>query len=302
MNEELLIDRQLYMENVYSKQNIKQTILEAINKNKPIQAKIDQAVDMLIEWQQYDHGYESKNNRIAQIIDVDFRELVESVLVVILPMDRPQELTSVVGQLTDILHYSDRIEGIKTVAEIVSVIGMTDLYEIYKDKRDDPMKVLSNYDMGDELYDFIEKTKYLPPMVCRPKLVHKNSDNAYLRQKGSLILGKGNYHEKEIGVDVINKMNQTKLQLDVDLLKLYKELPKKAFTDPERQEQFEQMVQESLETYVEMVTFTNEFYLTHKKDKRGRTYSQGYHITTQGTSFKKAIIELAHEEVIEGVY
>jgi DNA-directed RNA polymerase len=43
------------------------------------------------------------------------------------------------------------------------------------------------------------------------------------------------------------------------------------------------------------------FHLTHKVDKRGRIYSQGYHVNTQGAAFKKAMIELAKEELIEGV-
>ena len=49
-----------------------------------------------------------------------------------------------------------------------------------------------------------------------------------------------------------------------------------------------------------MVSQGNRFYLTHKVDKRGRIYAQGYHITTQGTAFKKAMIELAEPEFIEG--
>jgi len=50
-----------------------------------------------------------------------------------------------------------------------------------------------------------------------------------------------------------------------------------------------------------MVSQGNEFYLTNKVDKRGRIYSQGYHINTQGTSFKKAMIDLAHEELVTGM-
>jgi len=34
---------------------------------------------------------------------------------------------------------------------------------------------------------------------------------------------------------------------------------------------------------------------------RGRLYSQGYQITTQGTGFKKAAIEFSTQELVEGV-
>lgn len=42
----------------------------------------------------------------------------------------------------------------------------------------------------------------------------------------------------------------------------------------------------------------NEFYLTHKYDKRGRLYSCGYQVSTQGNSFQKAVVELRHKEII----
>jgi DNA-directed RNA polymerase len=49
-----------------------------------------------------------------------------------------------------------------------------------------------------------------------------------------------------------------------------------------------------------MVEMGNRFYLTHRYDKRGRTYAQGYHVNTQGNCWNKAVIELADEEVVEG--
>jgi DNA-directed RNA polymerase len=45
--------------------------------------------------------------------------------------------------------------------------------------------------------------------------------------------------------------------------------------------------------------FSNEFYLTHRYDKRGRVYCQGYHVTYQGTPWNKAVLELADKEIIE---
>jgi hypothetical protein len=44
---------------------------------------------------------------------------------------------------------------------------------------------------------------------------------------------------------------------------------------------------------------TNVFYLTHRYDKRGRTYCQGYHVNYQGTAWNKACVEFAQKELIE---
>ncbi len=41
----------------------------------------------------------------------------------------------------------------------------------------------------------------------------------------------------------------------------------------------------------------NEFYLTHRYDKRGRTYAQGHFINPQGTEYNKAVLEFSNEEV-----
>ena len=53
--------------------------------------------------------------------------------------------------------------------------------------------------------------------------------------------------------------------------------------------------------FILMLNQGNRFYETHKVDKRGRLYSIGYHLNTQGSAFQKAMIELADEEIVEGV-
>ena len=47
------------------------------------------------------------------------------------------------------------------------------------------------------------------------------------------------------------------------------------------------------------VSGNGEFYLTHRYDKRGRCYSQGYHINYQGNSWNKAVVEFANGEVVD---
>ena len=42
----------------------------------------------------------------------------------------------------------------------------------------------------------------------------------------------------------------------------------------------------------------NDIYLTHKYDKRGRIYCQGYFISYQGTDWNKAVIELSNKEIV----
>ena len=50
-----------------------------------------------------------------------------------------------------------------------------------------------------------------------------------------------------------------------------------------------------------MLYHGNKFWLQNKVDKRGRIYTSGYHISPQGSSFKKAMINLANKEIVTGL-
>ena len=78
-------------------------------------------------------------------------------------------------------------------------------------------------------------------------------------------------------------------------------LPNFEIVTPEQREQWEAFKYASHRVWMLMYNQGNRFYLTNKVDKRGRLYSVGYHINTQGNQFQKAMVELADEEIVEGV-
>ena len=47
-----------------------------------------------------------------------------------------------------------------------------------------------------------------------------------------------------------------------------------------------------------LLALSDEVYLTHKFDRRGRTYSCGYHVNTQGTDYNKAVLGLKNKELV----
>ena len=63
-----------------------------------------------------------------------------------------------------------------------------------------------------------------------------------------------------------------------------------------RRKQAEVFYEHSLKTMKMMMALGNEFWLTHKYDRRGRTYAVGYHINSQGTDYNKAVLELSKQE------
>ena len=96
-------------------------------------------------------------------------------------------------------------------------------------------------------------------------------------------------------------MNKVALRLDTDFLSTVEEEPTFDLDTQDKEEGWAHFKKQSTYFYHMMATQGNRFYLTHKVDKRGRIYSHGYHINTQGSAFKKAMLELADAELIQGV-
>lgn len=192
-------------------------------------------------------------------------------------------------------------EAITLTAELLALLCQTDVFDIVKPNRQASLTIQFQVTLPELLIDFIEGCEYLPPMVCRPLEVTHNYASGYLTHNDSLILSSGNHHDGDLCLDVINKVNGVALTLNTAFLSSVEEEPKGAFTDPRDRDQWLKFKARSHRFYKEMVRCDNQFYLTHKVDKRGRLYACGYHISTQGAPYKKAMIDFARKELVEGV-
>ena len=296
----LQIVRQEDLEKRFNRKHIDGMIRDALNVPDN-RVKIEQGVILLDKWIQHDGHHDSKKHRISQLLHMDLTKLVTDLFVGIAYVMQPQLFTSVTAQLASRMGFSEKRESIQTVAEVLSVLCMTDAYDITKADKMASLMIQSRIYLPDETKVFIENSEYLPPMVCEPLELKSNYDSGYLTHKDSLILGQGNHHNGNICLDVLNKMNRVRLKLDVDFLRTVEEEPTFEMDTAEKRDMWLKFKRDSTRMYALLATLCDEFYLTHKVDKRGRIYAQGYHISTQGSSYKKAMIELSNEEVIEGV-
>ena len=226
---------------------------------------------------------------------------VEDIILVTLRKQKPELYTSVVGEVASVIGMTDKGDGAKVAAELLATLAELDIYDLFKNTDRGSIYLVSAFELDEKIAKFIEQTMYLPPMICPPREIRTNHDSGYLTKRESMILGKGNFHTGDICLDSINKFNQVALSLNVRLLKTFSEEPKREFTDPAKKDQWMTFVKKSYEVYRDLVQHGNEFWLTHRVDKRGRTYAQGYHCSTQGNSFRKAIVELSDKELITGV-
>ena len=293
-------DLQLINEQTYSRKHIDGYIKDEILENPEMMLKVDEGTMLLRDWIQAEH-YESKRARLDAIKDLDFAALVLDIFIGVTYCQIPELFTSVSAKLASRLSFDDKADSIKTVAEILAVLCNTDAFDIIKPARTASLLIQSHIPVSEKLLRYIENSSYLPPMVCEPRTLKSNYQSGYLTHNDSLLLGSGSHHNGDLCLDVINSKNKVALRLDEEFLSRVEEMPTFEIDTVEKQQNWNRFKVQSYRFYKLMVSQGNEFYLTHKADKRGRLYAQGYHITTQGSAFKKAMIELANEEIVDGV-
>lgn len=284
----------------FSRKYIDGFIRDDILSNPETNQKVLEGVVLLKAYREGTY-YESKMKRIAQLEGLDLETLVLDVFVGIAYYQRQELLSSVAAQMASRLKFSDRVEGITTIAEILAVLCLTDAFDIIKANKMSSLVVVSRIKLRQATLEFIDHSAYLPPMVCEPKKLTSNYSSGYLTHNDSLILGQGNHHAGDICLDVLNLMNSVPLKLNTEFLSTVEEEPTFDIAEQDQLDLWTSFKKQSYYFYSLLVNQGNQFYLTHKVDKRGRIYAQGYHITTQGTAFKKAMIELANEEIVTGV-
>lgn len=126
--------------------------------------------------------------------------------------------------------------------------------------------------------------------------------------EGSVILKK-NFHNDDVCLDHINRCNRIPLTINQTTATMVKnqwrnlDKQKDGETREEflkRKKAFEKHDRTAKDVMSILTAKTDVFYLTHKYDKRGRTYCQGHHVTYQGTPWNKAVIQFANTELVKG--
>jgi hypothetical protein len=168
-------------------------------------------------------------------------------------------------------------------------------------------KFMVKYDVSDDVKEMLAKYQYPLPMVVKPKKVNHNFQTGYLTVKGTVVLNGSDYFDdKDLCLDHLNRANSVALSLNMEtaLSEQGKYIrPQRnqgeAFDDfRKRQKQSDVFYATSMQVMETLESLSDELYLTHKYDRRGRCYASGYHVNSQGTDYNKAVLELAKKEVI----
>lgn len=166
-------------------------------------------------------------------------------------------------------------------------------------------KFIVRYTMAPHVQEELDRFQFPLPMVVKPRLVADNRTTGYLMGTGSLIM-KDNHHDEDICLDHINRMNRVKLTLNHTVARMiankWRNLDKCKPGESSaeflaRKKAFEKYDRTAKDVMKILQQECDHFYLTHKVDKRGRTYPVGYHCNYQGTPWNKAVIEFHNKEV-----
>lgn len=163
------------------------------------------------------------------------------------------------------------------------------------------------FTISDDVQEDLDRFQYPLPMIVEPTWIEDNKQNGYLTSKGSIIL-RNNHHGDDVCLDHINRMNRIQLTVNLNTVSMVKnkwrnlDKPKEGEKKGDferRRKAFEKFDRTAKDVIDVLSKETDEFYLTHKYDKRGRTYCQGHHLTYQGNAWCKAIIEFANMEIVQ---
>lgn len=244
--------------------------------------------------------WDSKNERL-QSINKDLTKVILNILTqtVLIASDYVPLLTI----CSSIPLGGSRYHDIQTCADVLWLINQTDL--ILVDIAGSTRYVKSNMELPDELVNRLTLMCVLPPMLVKPRTLRHNKSCGYLTiNKDSLILGdKENYHDECISLDVLNTLNQQAFQLDLDICyKFQKEFKSEFDKDTDEylnQHKTHNKAKEQFEYFRDVIQ-DKTIHFTHKVDKRGRIYSQGYQFNFQGSSYEKACLQLKVKEFVTG--
>lgn len=210
------------------------------------------------------------------------------------------QMSMLVGMLHH--HFGREVPALQATVDMIWKSAEVDLIDF------DPQawEFVIRIDVTEDVYLDLERYQYPLPMVVPPLEVKSNRDTGYATIKGSVIL-KDNHHEDDICLDHINRVNQIPLVINPDTARMvqnqWKNLdrckPGETKKDYEaRVRAFEKYDRVSRDVMETMFMTGEPLYLTHRYDKRGRSYCAGYHVNPQGNAWNKAVVEFAQQELV----
>lgn len=291
--------------------HIKEAIKDDLVASFPNQ--LNQTVSHIKAWinepESYPRDYQNKQLLRSYPL---YNLAVDVISTIIMNAQNPLPIASVASMIS--IPNIPKIVSMGLVADMLVVISQIPYFRIEKNQSGQGYNIVSGVTLDERIQDRLRLACYLPPMVEKPKPIKDNNTSGYLTFNDSVLLGfKENQHNQPLALDVLNTLNSNCYELDEYVINNF---TKPFHTDELNEDELSLLTSEDQQKYYQQKhTFDNfkgqfdvmtkhykehAFYFTHKFDKRGRIYSQGYHYNPQGTSFEKACLNLKTKETVTG--
>lgn len=294
-----------------------QTELEMLFNRKQLHSIIQEELESMEDWDEimeqsrglvYDYiyktyDYQSKNTRMSYLSDLDIDDLITKIYISTTLSQETIPLITAATITSGVLKMEEKEDSILTICELLAVLRPVGMYKLHQLARGTAMQLTSCITLDNITYDEIEMFMYLPPMVEPPRKLHNNRDSAYytLYTDSVILRHQFNHHSNDVCLDVLNKQNKNKYRIDPWFCNNFKQEFEADVLDPKDREiavtAFDKMLNQTAMLLPDLIDRT--IYITNKWDKRGRMYAQGYHITTQGSEYKKCMVDLEASCVID---
>ena len=298
----LPVDMQKSNEYMYARKHVLRYVRTFIEENEEVTARVEHGVTLVEDWLSKSY-FPSKDKRLAEVKLMDIKQLVTDIFCSTAMFQREETFVSAASQIAKHLSFDDRKDSIHTVGELLGVLCYTGVFVIWKESKESQMLLRSQMRLPNALINAVNRSQYLPPMVCIPETVKTNFESGHLTVNDTQILGKHSSHCDDICLDILNIQNQIPLKLCTEFISTVEEEPNPGspLDSVEKEINWNRQKCESYEIYLLLAKQGNKFYQLNSYDKRGRLYTNGYHVNFQGASFKRACIELHNEELVEGI-
>lgn len=294
------VELQAHIERKYSKQNIRKRVRQELETSEIIMIQLDRAVKGIHEWMNKpSYPQKEESLKFLKESEVNFHDLFIDILTETMPQTGPMTMTSVCGLCAPLLPYEDYMESVKRMSDIIVIMAKADLFDIKQANSLDGTSILifNKYGFDEETAAYIKQTKFLPPMVCKPRKLKTNWDSAYILHKAGPFSRKVKPHDGDICLDSMNSFNATAFSLDIEYLyhveDQLKENDDVKVSAEDRERDFARLVRATNEVCVELIKAGNRFYFPNFDDARGRKYRRGYHVNPQGNSYRKGMLNFA---------
>jgi hypothetical protein len=166
---------------------------------------------------------------------------------------------------------------------------------------------ICNFNISQDVQDDLDRFQFPLPMVVQPHEVRRNKDSGYILSNASLVL-KDNYTDDDICLDHINRTNAIAFSINhavvTQVKNSWRNLDRQKAGETaddfnRRKKAFDKFDRTCKDVISLLTELTERIYLTHRYDKRGRSYCMGYHVNYQGNPWSKAIVELSDKEFVE---